>query len=224
MRRRKFVALAGAAAARPSLHSPKFQHAPSCRRPSGWIFDKREFSEPCARHARTWIRRRAEHRRRLPLCRRSDGDAGTRDGIDPPQARCLLCGNLAGTLAISHATATTPIVNPSIVEPNTAFGLVESQEVTGILFTLDGLPGKQLELLLDAVPGAKSIGMLVSVNNSASIVTLRNADAAAAALGVKLLPAGIRLICSATSWLRARSRFNSAGVLGGIKLGSGRNE
>ena len=38
----------------------------------------------------------------------------------------FVTGNLAATLAIKQATATIPIVNPSIVEP-IAFGLVESR-------------------------------------------------------------------------------------------------
>jgi putative ABC transport system substrate-binding protein len=109
----------------------------------------------------------------------------------------FVTGTLAGTLAIKQTAATIPIVNPSIADP-IAFGLVESQarpggQVTGILFTLDSLPGKQLELMLEAVPRAKSIGMLLNVNNPATMVNRRNADTATTALLVKLVPVEIRV-------------------------------
>ena len=109
----------------------------------------------------------------------------------------LVTGTLAGTLAIKQATATIPIVNPSIADLNN-FGLVESQarpggQVTGILVTLDTLPGKQLELLLEALPGAKRIGTLLNISNPVTEVYLRNAEAAATTLGVKLVPVEVRL-------------------------------
>src|SRR5262245_301232 len=70
------------------------------------------------------------------------------------------------TLAVKQATATIPIVCPVLTDP-AAFGLVESQarpggQVTGILTTLESLTGKQLELLLELVPGATRIGMLLN--------------------------------------------------------------
>ena len=39
--------------------------------------------------------------------------------------------------------------------------------MTGILFTLDTLPGKQIEMALKAVSGVATVGMLVNTNNLA---------------------------------------------------------
>jgi len=58
---------------------------------------------------------------------------------------------------------------------------------------LDTLPGKQLELLLEALPGAKRIGTLLNISNPVTEVYLRNAEAAATTLGVKLVPVEVRL-------------------------------
>src|SRR5262245_1983560 len=72
----------------------------------------------------------------------------------------IVTGSTEAVFAAKQATAAIPIVSTALTDP-VAFGLVESQarpggQVTGILITLDGLPGKQLELLLELVPGATS--------------------------------------------------------------------
>jgi putative ABC transport system substrate-binding protein len=109
----------------------------------------------------------------------------------------FVTGYYGATRAIMEATAAIPIVNPTIVDP-IGFGLVQSQarpggQITGILVSLDTLLGKQLELLLEAVSGAKRIGTLVNVNNPSNVVHWRNTEAAATTLGVKLLPFDVRL-------------------------------
>src|SRR5215510_394273 len=78
----------------------------------------------------------------------------------------IVTGSNHATLAVKQATAAIPIVSAVLTDP-AAFGLVESQarpggQVTGILTTVEGLPGKQLELLLELVPGATRIGMLLN--------------------------------------------------------------
>jgi ABC-type uncharacterized transport system substrate-binding protein len=55
------------------------------------------------------------------------------------------------------------------------------------------LPGKQLELLLDMVPGANRIGMLVYVNSPVIAYHMLNAKVGAKGLDVELVPAEIRM-------------------------------
>jgi putative ABC transport system substrate-binding protein len=113
------------------------------------------------------------------------------------QPKVFVTGLIDGTLAVKRATASIPIVNLSIYDP-TAFGLAESQgrpggQVTGILVTLDSLPGKQLDLLLKLLPGISRIGVLVNASNRSSLVHRRNSEDAAASLGLSLAPVEFRL-------------------------------
>jgi putative tryptophan/tyrosine transport system substrate-binding protein len=67
-------------------------------------------------------------------------------------------------------------------------------QVTGLMVTLDSLIGKQLELLLKLVPRASRLGMLVNVSNAATAgAHRRNAEVAAAALGITFIPVEIRV-------------------------------
>src|SRR5262245_41422941 len=109
----------------------------------------------------------------------------------------VVTGGTDAVLAVKQATATIPIVCPVLSEAAGDLGLVESQarpggQVTGILTTLEGLTGKQLELLLELVPGATRIGMTLNTRNQTHTVWQREVKAAANALGVALVPVDIR--------------------------------
>src|SRR5262245_1511204 len=108
----------------------------------------------------------------------------------------IVTGSTNATLAVKQATATIPIVSPLLTDP-VAFGFVESQarlggQVTGILTTLEGLTGKQLELLLELVPGATRIGMTLNTRNQTHTIYQREVKTAVNALGVTLVPVDIR--------------------------------
>ena len=108
----------------------------------------------------------------------------------------IVTGSTDATLAVKQATAAIPIVSTALTDP-VAFGLVESQarpgrQVTGILTTLESLPGKQLELALELVPGATKIGMLLNTKNRVHAPQQRDVKAAANALRVTLVPIDIR--------------------------------
>jgi putative ABC transport system substrate-binding protein len=103
----------------------------------------------------------------------------------------VVSGTTAGVLAVKQITSAIPIVCIALTDP-VGLGLIESDarpggQVTGILITVDTLPGKQLELALEVSPGIGRIGMLIGGNNPISVVTRRNAETAAAAFGVKLV-------------------------------------
>jgi ABC-type uncharacterized transport system substrate-binding protein len=55
------------------------------------------------------------------------------------------------------------------------------------MFTLDGLLGKQLELVREVVPSASRIGMLVNMRNPSNAGQQRDAELAASSLGVDLV-------------------------------------
>jgi putative ABC transport system substrate-binding protein len=98
----------------------------------------------------------------------------------------------AGARAAKEATNVIPIVSWILIDP-VARGLVASYarpggNVTGILLTLDTLPSKLLELTIEMIPGTVKIGLLGNPRSPATEVQRKGATAAAAALGVKLVP------------------------------------
>ena len=132
--------------------------------------------------------------------RYADGDLTRMPGLADELLRLrpdvFVTGTVAGTLAITRATATIPIVNVTLTDPE-GFGFVTSTarpggQVTGILSTLDSLPGEQLQLALELLPSASKIGLLVNVSNPAHAVFRRNAEAAFASFTRKLVPIGPR--------------------------------
>ena len=90
---------------------------------------------------------------------------------------------------------TTPIVCPFLVDP-VRLGLVASHNrpggnVTGTMLTLDGLLGKQLQLIRDLSPDTGRVGILINMRNPASVSQQRDADAAAPALGIDIVPVDV---------------------------------
>src|SRR5262245_46759072 len=73
----------------------------------------------------------------------------------------FVTGSVPATFAAKEASTTIPIVCISLTNP-VALGLAASEarpggQVTGLLSTVDGLPGKQLTLAREAIPGAARI-------------------------------------------------------------------
>jgi putative ABC transport system substrate-binding protein len=104
-----------------------------------------------------------------------------------------------GTLALQaarEATAAIPIVMFGQVDPVTT-GFVTSLgrpggNVTGVRIVAEGtLAGKRLALLKEAVPQATRIGVL-SLDDIAARVQIQEAQQAATALGVQLVPVDVR--------------------------------
>ena len=96
----------------------------------------------------------------------------------------------AATRAAQQATRTIPIVM-SLVNDPVGSGLVASLarpggNVTGLTIMSPDLVGKQLELLKEVVPKVSRVALLRHPDNPASAAQLREAEAAAQALGVRL--------------------------------------
>ena len=96
----------------------------------------------------------------------------------------------AATKAAKQATTTIPIVM-SVVNDPVGSGLVASLarpggNVTGLTVMSTDLAGKQLQLLKEVVPEFSRVALLRNPDNPADTAMLREAEAAARALGVRL--------------------------------------
>jgi putative tryptophan/tyrosine transport system substrate-binding protein len=108
----------------------------------------------------------------------------------------MVVGGLPATLATKEATTSIPIVGVNVTDP-IGTGLVASEarpgtNVTGSLVRVEGLTGKQLEIARDVMPSATKIGVLINADNPSNRVQWREAESAAAKLGLSLAPAEVR--------------------------------
>jgi len=97
--------------------------------------------------------------------------------------------------AAKKATTTVPIV--SVSGDPVGLGLVASLarpggNVTGLANLTSELAGKRLELLKEVVPRISRVAVLWNPDASSSALRMRETDAAAASLGIKLQPVEVR--------------------------------
>jgi len=102
----------------------------------------------------------------------------------------LVVGAQASIRAAKNATRTIPIVMVSSVDP-VAAGMVDSLahpggNITGLARLTRDLSGKRLELLKEAVPGIKRVGVLRDTDDPASSIAFKEYEAAAGALKIQL--------------------------------------
>lgn len=102
----------------------------------------------------------------------------------------------AAALAAKQAMPATPIVSATLSSDPVAVGLVASLNrpggnVTGILFTVEGLYGKQMQLAREIKPSTSKIGLMVNMRNPDGAMQRRDAETQAAALGLALLPVDV---------------------------------
>jgi putative ABC transport system substrate-binding protein len=99
----------------------------------------------------------------------------------------IFANTTLSALAAKATTTTIPVVFVTGVDP-VEIGLVASlnrpgANVTGVTFLSNKIVAKRLELLCDAAPGTPSIGMLAARHNPNTETDVRDALAAADALG-----------------------------------------
>ncbi len=102
-------------------------------------------------------------------------------------------GGNASPRAAKAATATIPIVFSAVADPVTG-GLVESLNrpggnVTGLALLTIELDAKRLDLLREMLPAAEVIGALIDVSRPEAPAQLKSLEAAAQAVGRKLVVA-----------------------------------
>jgi putative tryptophan/tyrosine transport system substrate-binding protein len=133
----------------------------------------------------------------------------------------IVTGTNNGVRAAHQATTTIPIVSPILTDPISNRFITSYSHpggnVTGVLLTLEGLAGKLVQLAVEMMPGASSLGVLVNASNLAvNALQLRDAKAAAAAIPIKLIPVEVSAIEDLDHALKAfeREQVAAAIVLG----------
>jgi ABC-type uncharacterized transport system substrate-binding protein len=104
--------------------------------------------------------------------------------------RVIVAGGQPPPVAAKRATATIPIVMTNFSDP-VGLGLVTNLarpggNVTGLALLTVELVKKQLQLLKDALPTLSRVGCLVNPSNPAAGLQRRDAESAAASMGLKL--------------------------------------
>jgi putative ABC transport system substrate-binding protein len=102
----------------------------------------------------------------------------------------ILASIMPAVVAAHDHTKTIPIVCPLLADP-VRFGLVKSEArpggtVTGLLLFVEGLPSKQLELVLDLIPAATKIGLVVNPTNVNSLSQRKELESAVATKAMKI--------------------------------------
>src|SRR6516162_1054128 len=100
--------------------------------------------------------------------------------LDPPAA-----------FAAKKATASIPIIAAILNDP-VRLGLIASYarpggNLTGILSQVEGLPGKQVEIAQEVVPGLTVLGVLVNPANATHAFQRQEIEAAAMSSGIKIV-------------------------------------
>jgi putative ABC transport system substrate-binding protein len=103
-------------------------------------------------------------------------------------------GGPAPALAAQAATSTIPIVFATPGSDPIELGLVASMSrptgnITGVGFLVSTVSGKQIELMGEAAPNAKLLGLLVNPNNPNNSYYVKNVQEAADLLGRQVLVA-----------------------------------
>jgi putative ABC transport system substrate-binding protein len=129
----------------------------------------------------------------------AEGDAGRYPEVAEELVRLnpdvIVVDATQATVACKRATATIPIVS-SLTDP-VGQGLITSLarpggNVTGILTSLEGLSGKQLQLLAEAIPGLSRVGLIISANQRPTALHQQAYDTAEATMGITLVPVEVR--------------------------------
>jgi ABC-type uncharacterized transport system substrate-binding protein len=108
----------------------------------------------------------------------------------------IVTWSVPGTSAAQRATSTIPIVMAEAGDP-VRTGLVASLarpggNVTGLSTMSSDIAGKQLQLLKEAAPKISRVAVLYNPTFSASVLGIREAQAAGPALGLAILPMEVR--------------------------------
>ena len=115
-------------------------------------------------------------------------------------------------IALKQATSVIPIVFAAAADP-LGTGLVAGLarpggNVTGLSVQNTDLAGKHLELLRDLIPGLRRLAIMANVGNSASVLEMREVQAAARTIGLEVTILEIRRaedIAPAFEELKARA-------------------
>jgi len=108
----------------------------------------------------------------------------------------IVTAGTPATLAVKQATSLTPLVMIAVGDP-VGTGIVPSLSrpggnITGLTSISPELDGKRLELLREVVPGVSHVAVLWNSASPLQVVGERRTQAAASALGIRVLSLGVR--------------------------------
>jgi putative tryptophan/tyrosine transport system substrate-binding protein len=108
----------------------------------------------------------------------------------------ILAGHTTAALAAKRATSTIPIVCPLLGADLAKLGLAASQarpneNVTGVLYYVEGLPGKLLEIALEIVPGATKFGLLADLGGVANAALEHDVKVASTGSAAQIISIGV---------------------------------
>jgi putative ABC transport system substrate-binding protein len=101
-----------------------------------------------------------------------------------------------GSVALMQATAAIPIVGALTFDP-IRFGLAVShnrpgRNFTGVLTTIDGLSGKQAGLLLQLLPHASKLGVLMNPESPTAPLVLREIESTLRGTSIQIMHSAVR--------------------------------
>lgn len=128
-------------------------------------------------------------------CRFSEGDNSRLPTLAEELVRLepniVVTASILSTRAVQQVTTAIPIVNPLLVEPVLmGFAVSEARpggQVTGILASVESLPGKQLEIGLELIPSLTRVGFLFDASNPPLATVAQHVQAAAASLNITFI-------------------------------------
>ena len=108
----------------------------------------------------------------------------------------IVTAGTPATLAVKKATTTTPLVMIAVGDP-VGTGIIPSLShpggnITGLTSISPELDGKRLELLREIIPGISHVALLWNSESPLQFIGERRTQAAAEALGMKVLSLGVR--------------------------------
>ena len=127
--------------------------------------------------------------------------------------RVIVTANTTAALAAAKATRTVPIVSAIINDVRHADVIASyarpGGNVTGVMNTIEGLPGKLVEITLEAVPHVSRIGILINPANLSTPAQQGEIETIAKAKGLKIVQGEVRI---ASDLPRALKAFSDTGV------------
>jgi putative ABC transport system substrate-binding protein len=122
-----------------------------------------------------------------------------------------------GNVALMQSTASIPIVGALTIDP-LKLGLAVShnrpgRNFTGVLVTIDGLPEKQVELLLQLLPRVSTIGVLTNPDRPTQPFLFRDIEAALQGTSIRVTQAVARTPADLSSAFDTLKRDKVEGLL-----------
>jgi putative ABC transport system substrate-binding protein len=201
MRRRDFITVLGSATASLAVCAGAASAQPAKRRPLvGWLGGSTP--KAGARNLSAFLQGLRDHGLEDGVSidivyRWAEGDpsrlpvlAGQLIALNPD---VILTASPPGNVVLMQSTAAIPIVGALTVEP-VKLGLAIShnrpgRNFTGVLTTIDGLPGKQVGLLLQLLPRVSMLGVLMRTDSPTQPFLLHDIESALRSKPIKIVQA-----------------------------------